>query len=190
MWGVILVQKGGWIMKKILSLTIAIVMLFLLVACSATSGDNNGSNVGSNASSNASSNGGSGGFVSGSFGGFGEEVKNEEGKVEIMPNEYIEVSKTTSKVVAMDGVSGVSGSVATAKIFDQSTGKSAGAFKSGDLGYFSVYLKSADLFSVVKVAICDSTGRELTSMDFKITSQATNTCLRFTATRSTPSAKR
>ena len=106
----------------------------------------------------------------------------KEWKDLLVLNNDFELNVMTSRTVAMEGVSGISGTVATAKIYDQATGKSAGAFAKGDLGYFSVDLKSADVFGVVNVAICNASGKTLTSMDFKITSQETNTCLRFTAT--------
>ena len=165
-------------MKKLLSIVIVLVLLFTLSACNDNTATNDPtSSITSSKNQNKVS---SGNKVNSNVSS--EEEEEEEEVVEVIPSSaYIEVDKNATKTIAIEGAN-VSDSVATAKIYNESNGQAAGAFKKGELGYFSVYLKTADVFGIAKVSLCNASGKVLTSMDFKITTQSTNTRLRFTAT--------
>ena len=157
-------------MKKLLSFIIMVALLFTTItACNsdATTTDATSGNTNKTSSVNANKSDAD------------QTEEEEEEKVVYVPKDFLEINATAT--IAMDGFGGATNSVATAKIYDQATGASAAPFKNGDLGYFSVYLK-ADVYGIAKVAIRNASGQVLTYMDFKINSQPTNTCLRFTAT--------
>ncbi len=92
-----------------------------------------------------------------------------------------EISMEVPATVAMAGGSLDKSDGKAAAVLDELTSEAA-SLAEGDLGYFSVDLDGGVASGVVNVAICDETGKVLREMDFKITSQQTNVCLRFEAT--------